>query len=105
MMENNDEKNAKQLTNQDTMQMATILVGGGTLWFLYLLIKRNWNIFSWFISVGMVAAGVDLILKERQKRIKQTGDEIMSQLDELDPVARAEVVKYLADQEMERVSG
>lgn len=85
--------------------MATILVGGGTLWFLYLLIKRNWNIFSWFISVGMVAAGVDLILKERQKRIKQTGDEIMSQLDELDPVARAEVVKYLADQEMERISG
>lgn len=105
MMENNDEKNAKQLTNQDTMQMATFLVGGGTLWFLYLLIKRNWNIFSWFISVGMVAAGVDLILKERQKRIKQTGDEIMSQLDELDPVARAEVVKYLADQEMERISG
>lgn len=104
-MENNDEKNANKLTNQDSMQMATILVGGGTLWLLYLLLKRNWNIFSLFISVGMVAAGADLILKDRQKHIKQTGDEIMSQLDELDPVARAEVIKYLADHEAKKISG
>ena len=104
-MENNDEKKTKQLTSQDTMQMAGLLVGGGTLGSLYLLLKKNWNIFSWFISVGMIVAGIDLYMKERQKHIKQTGDQIMAELDELDPVARAEVIKYLADQEIGRLSG
>ena len=105
MMVNNEEKDTKQLVSQDTMQMAGLLVFGGFLGSLFLLIKRNWNIFSWFISVGMVAAGIDLYMKERQKRIEQTGDQIMAELDELDPVARAEVIKYLADQEIEKISG
>ena len=51
-----------------------------------------------------MAAGVDLYLMERQERIKQTGDQIMSQLDDLDPIARAEVVKYMAEQEKSRIS-
>jgi hypothetical protein len=104
MMENNEEKKSKQLTSQDTMQLVWLLVGGGTLGSVYLLLKRNRNIFSWLIPVGMIAVGIDLFLSERQEGIKQTGDEIMSQLDELDPIARAEVVKYMADQEMERIS-
>lgn len=103
-MDNNDEKDTKQLVSQDTIQMAGILVGGGFLGSLYLLLKRNRNIFSWLISVGMIAAGIDLLLKERQERIKQTGDQITAQLDELDPIARAEVIKYLAEQEIDKVS-
>ena len=81
-----------------------MLVGGGVLGTLYLLIKRNQNVFSWLIPLGMIAAGIDLYLKDRQERIKQTGDLIASQLDELDPIARAEVVKYLAEQEMDKIS-
>jgi dTDP-D-glucose 4,6-dehydratase len=104
MTENNGEKNTNWLTSQDTMQMVWLLVGGGTLGSLYLIVKKNRNIFSWIIPVGMMAAGIDLLLKDRQERIKQTGDQIMSQLDELDPIARAEVVKYLAEQEKEKLS-
>jgi hypothetical protein len=52
----------------------------------------------------MMAEGIDLLMKDRQERIKQTGDQIMSQLDELDPITRAEVVKYLAEQEMDKES-
>ena len=104
-MENNDEKKIKQLTSQDTMQLVLLLVGGGTLGSVYLLLKRNRNIISWLIPVGMIAVGIDLFLSERQEGIIKTGDEIMAQLDELDPIARAEVVKYLVDQEMGRISG
>jgi hypothetical protein len=104
MTENNGEKNTNWLTSQDTMQMVWLLVGGGTLGSLYLIVKKNRNIFSWIIPVGMMAAGIDLLLKDRQERIKQTGDQIMSQLDELDPIARAEVVKYLAEKEMDKLS-
>ena len=104
MMENNEEKKSKQLTSQDTMQLVWLLVGGGTLGSVYLLLKRNRNIFFWLIPVGMIAVGIDLFLSERHEGIKATGDEIIDLLDELDPIARAEVVKYMADQEMERIS-
>ena len=103
-MENNSEKNTKQVTSQEKIQMAWFLVGGGVLGSLYLIIKRTRNVFSWIIPVGMMAAGVDLYLKDREERIKQTGDQIMSQLGELDPIARAEVVKYMAEQEKGRIS-
>lgn len=104
-MENNGKKNIKQLTNPEPIQIAWLLVGGGTVGSLYLIVKKNRNIFSWLIPVGMMAAGIDLFLKDRQERIEQTGDQIMSQLDELDPVARAQVVKYLAEQEKDRLTG
>lgn len=104
MTDNNGEKNTDWLTDPDAGQLATMLVGGGVLGTLYLLVKRNQNVFSWLIPLGMIAAGIDLYLKDRQERIKETGDLIASQLDELDPIARAEVVKYLAEQEMDKLS-
>ena len=103
-MESNDEQNSNWLTSQETVQMASILVGGGVLGSIYLLIKKVRNPFSWIIPLGMIAAGIDLLMKDRQEQIKQTGDQIMSQLDELDPIARAQVVKYLAEQEKEKLS-
>ena len=104
-MEDSHEKSSKGLTSQDTMEMGWLLVGGGILGSLYLLIKKSRNIFPWIIAVGMVVGGFDLVLKDRQERIEQTGEQIIAQLDELDPIARAEVVKYLADQEIGRISG
>ena len=102
-MENNGEKNTNWMASQDTVRMAYLLVGG-TLSLLYLLVKKNRNIFSWIVPLGMIAEGIYLLLKARQERIKQTGDHIMSQLDELDPIARAEVVKYLTEKEMDKIS-
>lgn len=104
-MANIGEKKTNWLTNPETVQIAWLLVGGGTVGSLYLIAKKNRNIFSWLIPVGMMAAGIDLFLKDRQERIEQTGDQIMSQLDELDPVARAQVVKYLVEQEKDRLVG
>jgi hypothetical protein len=88
----------------DTSLVAGLLVGGGVLGSLYLLVKRSKSIFTWVIPVGMIAVGVDLLLKERHKRIVQTGDQILAQLDELDPIAKAEVVKYVADKEVEELT-
>ena len=102
-MENNGEKNTNWMASQDTVRMAYLLVGG-TLRLLFLIVKKNRYIFSWIVPVGMIAEGIYLLLKARQERIKQTGDQIRSQLDELDPITRAEVVKYLAEQEMDNKS-
>jgi len=102
MVEQNLHKSTDGQSDQDTMQLAWLMVGGGALVSIYLLIKRNYNSFSWLIPIGMIASGIGLYMNERQKHITQTGDQIMAQLDELDPLARAEVIKYMADQEKER---
>jgi hypothetical protein len=103
-VESNGEKNSKGLTSQDTMEMGWLLVGGGVLGSLYLLLKKSRNIISWLVAVGMVVGGFDLVLKDRKQRIEQTGDQIIAQLDELDPIARAEVMKYVAEQEIDKVT-
>ena len=100
-MENNSTEVSE---SSDEMRMAGLLVGGGVLGSLYLLVKKNQSIISWLIPVGMMAVGVDLLMKERTKQIQLTGDQIIAQLDELDPIARARVAKYVADQEFGRLS-
>ena len=103
-MEKNGEQSSMKLASEDTMQVASILVGGGILGTLYLLVKRSRNILSWIVSIGLMAAGISLYLKDRQERVERTGDQIIAQLDELDPLTRAEVIKYVADHEIERIT-
>ena len=103
-MENNGEKNSMKLTSEDTMQVASILVGGGILGSLYLVVRRSRNLLSWIVSIGLMAAGISLYLKDRQERVELAGDQIIAQLEELDPVTRAEVIKYVADHEIERIT-
>ena len=103
-MENNGEKNSLGLTTEATVKTAGILVGGGILGSLYLLIRRSRNILSWIVPIGLLAGGISMYLKDRQERVEQTGDRIVAQLDELDPLTRAEVIKYVADQEIDKVT-
>ena len=104
-MNNDFGKNTDRLANPDVARVGWLLVGGGVLGSIYLLIEKNRSVFSWVIPVGMIAAGIELFLKDHRKLVEQTGDQIMAQLDELDPITKAQVVKYLADQEIGRISG
>jgi hypothetical protein len=105
MMENNNELTTEQSKNTELMQFSGLLVGGGAVGSLYLLITKNRSISSWIIPLGMIVVGVELLMKERTKQIQMTGDQIIAQLDELDPIARARVAKYVADQELGRITG
>jgi hypothetical protein len=105
MMENNNELTTEQSKNTELMQFSGLLAGGGAVGSLYLLITKNRSISSWIIPLGMIVVGVELLMKERTKQIQMTGDQIIAQLDELDPIARARVAKYVADQELGRITG
>lgn len=92
-------------TDQETVQTGKVVLGAGIVWSLYLLIKRTQDIFPWLPPLGLVVTGITILLQERQKRIAETSESIQTQLDDLDPVARAQVLKYLGDAEVERLSG
>jgi hypothetical protein len=104
LMADNVEKNSGELSKPDSTEMAWLLFVGGLVGSLYLLIKKSRSIVSWIMAVGIMVAGFALVLQDRRERIQQTGDQIIAQLDKLDPIARAQVVKYVADQEFGRVT-
>ncbi len=102
-MKNNPEGNTKQLSN-DKSQMAGVLFGTGAILSLYLMLKKTRGIFAWILPVGLMVGGIDLYLKQHQERVSLTGDQIVAQLDELDPITRAEVINYVAEHEYKKLT-
>ena len=105
MMENTSENTQLQVAkkNQEAAQLAGLLVGGGVLGGIYLLLKKNHRIVSWIIPVGLILAGIDMFFNEQQARVQLTGEQIIAELDSLDPITKAEVIKYVADHEIKRI--
>lgn len=104
MSESADNSRTNRNANVETVQLAWLMIGAGGLWSFYLLIRRVRNFLAWLIPLGLLIAGANILLDDRQKRITRTSEEIRAQLEDLDPIARAQVVKYLADQEMKKMS-
>lgn len=89
--------------NQETTQLAGLLVGGGILGGIYLLLKKSRKIVSWIIPIGLIVAGLDILFNDQKARVQMTGDQIIAELDGLDPITKAEVIKYVADHEIKRI--
>ena len=103
-MTNNSDDNLTKLASSHIKQVALLFAGGGLLGSIYLLIKKSRNIVYWIIAIVLMVSGAALVLKGRQEGIKQTGDLIIAQIDGLDPIAKAQVAKYVADQEIGKFS-
>lgn len=95
-MTNEDNNNSAKLISL----LAVLLTGGGLLGSVFMLIRRIRNIVFWTMAIALMISGVAIVLKVRQKRIEQTGDLIIAQIDGLDPIAKAQVAKYVADQQL-----
>ena len=89
----------------ETLQTVGLLLSAGTIGSIILLISGNKKLFSWFTTIGLINVGIGVLLlalylKDRERRIKRTGDQIIAELHKLDPIARAEVVKYIVETEL-----
>jgi hypothetical protein len=91
----------KQLSSPDTLDMGWLLIGSGVIGALLLLIRRDSRIVAWGISTGLSLAGVTLLMEQRQSLIDQAEQRILEELDGLDPVARAQVLKNIAVEEID----
>jgi len=91
----------KQLSSPDTLDMGWLLVGSGVIGALLLLILRDRRIVAWGISAGLTLAGATLLMEQRQSHIDQAEQRILEELDGLDPIARAQVLKNIAVEEFD----
>jgi hypothetical protein len=67
---------------------------------LVLTIRGQRSLTDWLISVGLAGAGVAILLKQREVHIEEAEQNIMAKLDGLDPVAKAQVLKAVAEQQL-----
>ncbi len=82
-----------------------LLVGGGVVTSLIALLRREQHAAEWVLPVGLIAAGGSILINSRQGQMEAAEASILSELDKLDPIARAQVLKSVAAEEVSRLPG
>ena len=79
-----------------------LLIGGGIVGSIVTLLRRRRRVADWVLHLGLICSGAGVLLQRRRKHMDQAQDSIMSELDNLDPIARAQVLKAVAEQQLGR---
>jgi hypothetical protein len=79
--------------------IAGLLVVGGVVLGLVQVIRGKRGLTDWLLPLGLAGAGVAVFVTERKARISEAEQKVMAELDGLDPVAKAQVLKAVADKE------
>ncbi|MDZ4180190.1 MAG: hypothetical protein U1E29_13325 [Coriobacteriia bacterium] len=80
------------------------LLGVGLAAGAFVVLRRHRGFFAWAIPGAILGIGLallaDVLLDVRSERIEQTEDFIELQLEELDPIARAQVLKNIGERQV-----
>lgn len=98
--QNEMDKDQSQSFKPGLQEIAGLLVAGGVVWGLVLVIRGKRGLKDWLVPLGLAGAGVAIFAKERKTRIGEAEQKVMAELDGLDPVAKAQVLKTVAEQEL-----
>ena len=88
-----------------TKDIGWLLVGGGAVGALVTLLRGERDVSDWVLPVGLIGLGSGILLKRRQSHIVEAEQSIMAELDSLDPIARAQVLKTVAQDQIGRLPG
>ena len=80
-----------------------LLLGGGIVGSLVTLLRgRRRRLTEWIVHFGLIGAGASILLKRRREHMDHAQESIMAELDALDPIARAQVLKTVAERQLGR---
>jgi len=86
---------------------AAALIGGSLIAGASVLRRERRTFFAWAIPGAILGAGIvmllDVLLDARTERIEETEDRITQELEALDPVARAQVLRSVGEQQVRTV--
>lgn len=80
-----------------------LLIGGGVVGAVVTLARRRRRRRGeWALHLGLICAGAGVLLRRRRAHMERAEETIMAELDALDPIARAQVLKTVAEQQLGR---
>jgi hypothetical protein len=88
-----------------TSELGWLLVGGGVAGVIINLIRERRGLVDLAVPIGLASIGLGVLLQRRQSNMEAAEENILAELDALDPVARAQVLKAVAKDELSRVPG
>ena len=77
-----------------------LALGTGAVSFVGALLHRDRSTLEWLLPLGLLGGGLALLLKEREKGIDRAEERIAAELAELDPLARAQILKRITSAEL-----
>ena len=83
-----------------TKEVGGLLVAGGVIGAVLLKIRGGRRVLEWLAVAAMIGGGIFLLLYERRQHIDIATQRIEEELDGLDPLAKAQVLKTVAEQEV-----
>lgn len=86
-------------------EVGWILVGGGVLGAIISLLRDRRGIADLAVPLGLIVIGSGVLLERRQTRMVAAEESIRTELDALDPIARAQILKAIAKDELAKVPG
>jgi len=85
--------------------MGWLLMGGGAFGLVVSLLARRRGLRDLAPFAVLIGSGAALLWRRRQTRMEATQERIMRELDALDPVARAQVLKAVASGQLGKIPG
>ena len=86
-------------------EIGWLLVGGGLLGSLVNLLRGRHGPVDWLVPLSLAGLGFGVLLQGRQSDMDSAEKAILAELDKLDPIARAQVLKAVAKDEVGRLPG
>ena len=86
-------------------EVGWLLVGGGVVSLIVTLLRKRRGLLDIAVPLGLMGLGSGVLLQERQTNMEAAEENILAELDALDPVARAQVLKAVAKEELGRIPG
>jgi len=82
-----------------------LLVGGGVVGSLVNILRGDRSAVDWLIPLSLAGLGFGVLFSHRQSQMESAEEKILAELDQLDPIARAQVLKAVAKDEIDRLPG
>ena len=82
-----------------------LLVGGSVISGVIALSHKDRDLVDWLVPLGLFGLGCSILLERRSAQMETTQAKIVAELDHLDPLARAQVLKAVAQEEISRLPG
>lgn len=82
-----------------------LLIGGGVLGSVITLFRDRRGFVDIAAPLGLIALGSGLLLQRRKTNMVAAEGNIRAELDALDPIARVQILKAIASDELNKVPG